>query len=169
MHCLPRFYRYALRYLGNTADAEDAVQDAALSAYLHWAQFKQEAHITTWLGAIVLNSARMHLRRRLRRNFVSLEHPCGDDERYTLSEQLADARPGPEDRFREAEMIEHLGRFLPRLSPPVLRTFQLRYVDGLSIHETATILEVPEGTVKARLARGRRRLECLIQAGRGRW
>jgi len=54
---LPRFYRYALRYLGNAADAEDAVQDAVVSAYRHLAQFRQEAQISTWLVAIVVNSA----------------------------------------------------------------------------------------------------------------
>jgi RNA polymerase sigma-70 factor (ECF subfamily) len=160
---LPRFYRYALRHLHNEADAEDAVQDAVLSAYRHLAQFRQEARITTWLAAIVLNSARMLLRRRLRTNYVSLENCCGDDETNALSERLADDRPNPEDLCRTAEMKEHLDRIMPRLSPPLLRTFQLRHVDGLSIRETANTLNVPEGTVKARLARARRILQRHVR------
>ena len=162
---LPRFYRYALRYLGNAADAEDAVQDAVVSAYRHLAQFRQEAQISTWLVAIVLNCARMQLRRRLRTNFVSLEYCCGDDETYALSERLSDDRPNPEDQCCTAEMRAHLDRIMPKLSPPLLRTFQLRHVDGLSIRGTANVLKVPEGTVKARLARARHILQRLIRTG----
>lgn len=159
---LPRFYRYALRYLGNAADAEDAVQDAVVSAYRHLAQFRQEAQISTWLVAIVVNSARMQLRRRLRATFVSLDYSCGDEKTPALSERLVDGRPNPEDQCRAAEMKEHLNRILPRLPPPLFHTFQLRHVDGLSICETANTLRVPEGAVKARLARARRILQGLM-------
>ena len=59
-----RFRRIALGHLGNSADAEDAVQDALLSALRHVDQFKGRAKMSTWLTAIVINSARMKLRRR---------------------------------------------------------------------------------------------------------
>ena len=59
----PSFYRSAFRYLGNAADAEDAVQDALLSAHKHLGQFRGQARISTWLTAIVINSARMQLRK----------------------------------------------------------------------------------------------------------
>src|ERR1700719_4780445 len=61
---LPMFNKRALRYLGNVPDAEDAVQDALLSAYKHLAQFRGQAQISTWLTAIVTNAALMKLRRR---------------------------------------------------------------------------------------------------------
>ncbi len=61
---LPLFYGRAYRHLGNAADAEDAVQDALLSAYKHLDQFKGQAQMSTWLTAIVTNCARMYLRRR---------------------------------------------------------------------------------------------------------
>jgi DNA-directed RNA polymerase specialized sigma24 family protein len=63
-----RFCRSAFRYLGNAADAEDAVQDALLSAYKHLSEFRGQARISTWLSAIVIDSARMQLRRRQRRH-----------------------------------------------------------------------------------------------------
>jgi RNA polymerase sigma factor (sigma-70 family) len=69
----PRFYRSAFRSLGNAADAEDAVQDAMLSAYKHLSQFRRQARISTWLTAIVINSARIQLRRRLRQPHISLD------------------------------------------------------------------------------------------------
>src|SRR5215510_1237037 len=60
-----RFRRIALNHLGNVADAEDAVQDAFLSALTHVHQFRGQAKMSTWLTTIVINSARMKLRRRL--------------------------------------------------------------------------------------------------------
>jgi len=68
-----RFCRSAFRYLGNAADAEDAVQDALLSAYKHLSEFRGQARISTWLSAIVINSARMQLRRRSRQPHVPLD------------------------------------------------------------------------------------------------
>src|SRR5260370_7541594 len=57
LYNLPMFYRRAFRFLGNSADAEDAVQDALLSAYKHFAQFRGQARISTWLSPIATNSA----------------------------------------------------------------------------------------------------------------
>ena len=71
--CLPSFYRRAHRHLGNAADAEDAVQDALVSAYKHLDQFKGQAQMSTWLTAIVTNSALMQLRRRPRQTHLSLD------------------------------------------------------------------------------------------------
>jgi len=62
----PMLQRRAYQQLGNAADAEDAVQDALLSAYKHLDQFKGQAQVSTWLNAIVTNCARMQLRRRPR-------------------------------------------------------------------------------------------------------
>src|SRR5689334_22928399 len=59
-----RFHRKAYRYLGNTHDAEDAVQDAFLCAYQHLSGFKGQAQLSSWFTRIVINSARMQLRRR---------------------------------------------------------------------------------------------------------
>src|SRR5580700_10238848 len=67
---LAPLYRRAFHILGNAADAEDAVQDALLAAYTHLNQFKGQAQISTWLTTIVLNCARMQLRRRSRHVYV---------------------------------------------------------------------------------------------------
>src|ERR1700758_2185217 len=63
---LPSLYRGAHRILCNAADAEDAVQDALLAAYTHLDQFRGRSKMSTWVTAIVHNSAKMELRRRLR-------------------------------------------------------------------------------------------------------
>src|SRR5258708_38794411 len=74
---LPPLYRRAYRILGNTADAEDAVQDALLAAYTHLDQFRGQAQITTWLTTIMLNCARLQLRRRAKHVQVSLDESTG--------------------------------------------------------------------------------------------
>jgi RNA polymerase sigma-70 factor, ECF subfamily len=160
---LPRLYKGAYRILGNAADAEDAVQDALLAAYTHLNQFRGQAQISTWLTTIVLNCARMQLRRRPRLAHVSLDQSNGELQSLSVSERLADHRPSPEDESLECELSTRLSHLHGQLSPTLRRTFQLRDIDGLSVRETARILGVPTGTVKAQLARARRRLKELMR------
>ena len=160
----PRFRRIALAHLGDIADAEDAVQDALLAALTHMHQFRGQAKMSTWLTAIVINSARMKLRRRFGRVYLALDETIRQD--FTLAEMLSDTRPGPEETYRKREIVEQLAQATSRLSPTLLRTFQLRDVYGLSIRETAHLLGVPAGTVKARLARARMKLRKAIGKSR---
>jgi RNA polymerase sigma-70 factor (ECF subfamily) len=155
---LPRFYRSAYRYLGNTADAEDAVQDAMLAAYLHLDQFKGQAQMSTWLTAIVTNCARMQLRRRPRQPHLSLDEPSGEDQKYCLSDRLTDSGLNPEDQCRNSELRRRLMQFVSRLSPSLRRAFKLRDLDGCSVREAARTLGLAEGTVKAQLSRARAKL-----------
>ena len=122
----PLLHRTAHRYLGNAADAEDAVQDALLSAYKHLDQFSGQAQMSTWLVAIVSNCARMQLRRRPRQIHVSLNEQFGDEQGYTVSERLVDYAPSPEEEYRKAELHERLMQFAEELSPTLRRAFQLR-------------------------------------------
>jgi RNA polymerase sigma-70 factor (ECF subfamily) len=154
-HCLPSFHRTAFRFLGNDADAEDAVQDALLSAYKHLHEFRGQSLMSTWLTSIVRNCALMQLRRRPRLVHVSLDAPINEQGEYSESERLADHRGNPEEQCREAEIKARLRELALQLSPALRRTFYLRALQGLSIHETAGILQVAEGTVKAQLTRAR--------------
>jgi RNA polymerase sigma-70 factor, ECF subfamily len=160
---LTPLYRRAYRILGNTADAEDVVQDALLAAYTHLDQFRGQAKISTWLTTILLNCARLQLRRRPRHIHVSIDESSEDLQPSSVSERLADNRPNPEDQCRESELRERLTHFHRQLSPTLRRTFRLRDVEGLSIRETAQILGVPRGTVKAQSARARKRLKELMR------
>lgn len=160
---LPSLRRSAYRVLGNAADAEDAVQDALLSACKHFDQFRGESQISTWLTAIVSNSARMRLRHRRRHVHVSLDEQTGEGQQYSVGERLAARGPSPEQEYGECELTGRLRQFTKYLSPPLRRAFQLRDVDGLSTRETAEILGLPTGTVKAQLARARKKLKQLMQ------
>jgi|HubBroStandDraft_2_1064218.scaffolds.fasta_scaffold01040_10 RNA polymerase sigma-70 factor (ECF subfamily) len=157
---LPSFYRQAFRYLGNVADAEDAVQDALLSAYKHMGQFRGHARMSTWLTAIVINSARMQLRRRPRQMHISLDEQP-NAESYALSELLPDHKPDPEEQCRRSDLARNVLHLTRHLSPTLRRAFQLRHLQGLTIREMTETLGVAEGTVKARLARARAKLRNL--------
>jgi RNA polymerase sigma-70 factor (ECF subfamily) len=155
---LPSFYRKAYRYLGNAADAEDAVQDALLSAYKHLDQFKGQSQMSTWLTTIVTNSALTQLRRRPRTTHLSLDERFGEEQEYCLSERLADCGPSPEDECRRSQLHGRLMQFVAELSPSLRKAFQLRELDGLTTKEAAHILGVPDGTVKGQLSRARAKL-----------
>ena len=137
------------------------MQDALLSAYKHLGQFRGQAQLSTWLTTIVTNAARMQLRRR-RGSYLSLDEEQGEDG-LTFSEQLPDSRPSPEEVCSTAEARDRLVEGVKRLSPKLRQAFQLREIDGLSTKEAALILGVPEGTVKAQLARARAKLAGIIR------
>ena len=105
---LPSLYRYAYRLLGNKTDAEDAVQDALLAAYKHLNQFRGDAQLSTWLTTIVINCARMYLRKRSRYIHVSLDSRIGEEQEYSLSDILVDHRPNPEDECHRSSLNERL-------------------------------------------------------------
>jgi RNA polymerase sigma-70 factor (ECF subfamily) len=150
-------HRRAYRYLGNAADAEDAVQDALLSACRHLDQFKGQSKISTWLTTIVINSALTQLRRRSRQTHMSLDERFGEEE-YSLAERLADRRPSPEAEYVRSELVGRLMQFVEELPPSLRKAFQLRELDGMTISETANVLGVAEVTVKVQVSRARARL-----------
>jgi RNA polymerase sigma factor (sigma-70 family) len=163
IRCLPSFYAQAMRRLGNAADAEDAVQDAYLSAYTHLNQFRRQAQMSTWLTAIVINSALMKLRRHPRQSHIPLDAPDHEREHQAFSDTIPDHQPNPEEICRRLELAQWLARLSERLSPTLRRTYQMRDMDGLSIRETAKRLGVPHGTVKARVARARGHLKQMVE------
>jgi RNA polymerase sigma-70 factor (ECF subfamily) len=154
---LPRFRRIAMRWLRNPEDAEDAVQDAMLSAFRHIARFDGRSQMSTWLTAIVLNAVRMRVRRCSRKPTLSLDRSTPDDE-WSLSEVLADPRPTPEQAAEQSQLQELFHQWSGSLPASQRSALRLRIEEDLTIRETAEALGVPQGTVKARLARGRARL-----------
>lgn len=160
---LSHLYRYAYRLLGNKADAEDAVQDALLAAFKHWNQFRGEAQLSTWLTAIVINCAKMQLRKRSRHIHISIESPIGEEQEHPFSDMLVDDRPNPEDECHRSTLNARLMKSAAQLSPTLRKTFHLRFVHHLSVCETARVLGVPTGTVKAQTARARAKLRQAIR------
>jgi RNA polymerase sigma-70 factor, ECF subfamily len=161
---MPVLYRRAYHYVGDPHDAEDAVQDALMSAYKHLDQFKGNARMTTWLTSIVTNSALTKLRRRPRHSHVSLDERLTEEPGYSVSDTIVDARPSPESDCIQSELHGYLMKSVCRLSPLLREAVRLHDLAGLSTKEVANILGVPDGTVKARVSRARLKLKQQMQA-----
>jgi RNA polymerase sigma-70 factor (ECF subfamily) len=165
-HSLPRFRRLAMRWLRNHEDAEDAVQDAMLSAARHIGQFDGRAQMSTWLTAIVINAVRMKLRRRPRCHVMSLDQ-SPEQGQWTISDMISDPGPTPERTAEQRELFDLVMELANKLPASQRAALQLTQCDGLSIGNTAKALGVPEGTVKARLARGRAELRRRFHKAAG--
>jgi RNA polymerase sigma-70 factor, ECF subfamily len=159
---LPRFRRIAARWLDNHADAEDAIQDAMVSAFTHIAQFDGRAKLSTWLSAIVINAVRMQMRRRRRGPMFSLDYAPKEGQQ-SISELLADPRPTPEKALERFELSALAIKLTRGLAPSQRAALRLRLQNDFSIRKAAKKLGVPEGTLKARLARGRAKLKGRLR------
>jgi RNA polymerase sigma-70 factor (ECF subfamily) len=150
-------FQTALRVLGNTEDAEDALQDGLLSAYRNLKRFEGRSQFSTWLTRIVINAALMRRRSAKARPAVSLDESPREDE-LPAAERFADSGPTPEQVFANTEIREMLSENLDELSPLLRTAFVLREVQGYSTGEAAKKLGVTENTLKARLWRARHQL-----------
>jgi len=150
-------FQTALRVLGNTEDAEDALQDGLLSAYRNLNRFEGRSQFSTWLTRIVINAALMRRRSAKARPAVSLDEPPREDE-LPATERFADDGLTPEQVFANTEIRAMLSENLDQLSPLLRTAFVLREVQGYSTGEAAKKLGVTENTLKARLWRARHQL-----------
>ena len=142
-----RLYSVALRITGSPEDAEDAVQDAVLSAFQHWARFRGQALGTTWLYRITVNAALQRVRRRHPADYLTET----DFQRGWVADWTEDLARLTE----QAELYAVLERGITLLSEDLRVTLVLRDVEGLSSAESAAILELTEAAMKSRLHRAR--------------
>jgi RNA polymerase sigma-70 factor (ECF subfamily) len=142
-----RLYSTALRITGSREEAEDAMQDAFLSAYRNRASFQGRSEIGTWLFRIVVNAALQRVRRRHPEDYLEA---TDYDNPY-----IAD---WSEDLLRRVELDElraQLENGIGRLPEDLRVALVLRDVEQLSTTETALILEISEAALKSRLHRAR--------------
>lgn len=158
----PSFYGTALRRVRNVADAEDAVQDACLSAFKHLHQFRGASKMSTWLTAIVINSSVAITRRRARQLSTTLDINDEVQDHNALREQLSDLKPNPEASYYRQEVTTRIAELSKRLPPVVSRVFELRYAHELSVKEIARTLDVSEVSVRVYLSRARAQIRRWI-------
>jgi len=149
-------FQTALRLLGNAEDAEDALQEAMLSAYRNLPRFEGRSQFSTWMTRIVINAALM--RRRSKRAHPALSLDDSTDDKTPMVERFADDRPSPEQLYASTELSERVKENLQELSPLLRNAFELRELEGLSADEAARALGVSRNTLKARLWRARQQL-----------
>ena len=148
-------FNLAYRALGNHADAEDAAQDACLSACRNFHRFRGESSVSTWVYRIAVNAALMKLRKD---NNKRAQTQAGYEET-----QLVIPQEGPEALALNSELRERLERGLDLLAPNLKSAVALRNLQGLNNQEAADALAVSVSSFKARLHRGRVQLREHIR------
>ena len=143
-------FRTAYLLAGSAADAEEAAQDGFVKAWRALGRFRAGAPFRPWLLRIVANEARNRRRSGGRRAHLAL--------RLAAEESSGGAAPSPEATFLSAEQREQLLAVVNELPEDQRSVISLRYFVGLSEHEVAETLGVPQGTVKSRTARALERL-----------
>jgi RNA polymerase sigma-70 factor (ECF subfamily) len=157
----PVFFHIALGRLRNVEDAEDAVQEALLSAYKHLGQFQGRSQLSSWLTKIVINTAGMKLRGRRHQKIVSLDQIL-EAGGTTLATELVDTRQTPEAVCAQTEMGEILRKALTQLSPKLRVAFQMRKIAGISDRQIAETLGLTTNALKSRVARARAAISSYI-------
>jgi RNA polymerase sigma-70 factor (ECF subfamily) len=147
-----RLYSLAARLLGDHGEAEDITQETFLRAYQNIEEFRGDARFTTWLYRICYNLCLSCLERK---KHQSMEEPV-PEELPDLGEQL------PEQLLAN-ERRDVVKRALSRMTPEFREVIVLYYTGQLPYEEVATLLELPVGTVRSRLHRGRAELKELVR------
>lgn len=149
-------YNLALRMTGNPEDAADMSQEAFLKAYSSMSSFRGESKFSVWLYRIVSNVCLDFLRRRSRRQTVSLS--IEDDGGEEIQLELPDESQTPEALLEQRMTRDAVRRGLEALPHEQRQILLLREIQGLSYDEIALTLGLEVGTVKSRIFRARKRL-----------
>jgi len=158
-------YRTALRILGQDALAEDATQDAFVSAYQHIVNFR-DGSLKAWFMRILVNKCYDEIRRMQRTAAISLDESLTDDgENEGLYVRLQDHVPSVEAYVEASEQIKYIQECLNKLPIHYRTILALVDIEEMSYGEASAILRIPIGTVKSRLARARFYLQRELKAG----
>lgn len=155
-----RIYNHALRMLGNHEDAEEAVQDIFLKVHRGISDFRGQSEIPTWLYRITVNTCLTRLRRRT----PDLVYPdANQSDTGNQWELIASDDKNPEDLLISKDLNGVLLDALELMSPTDKEILLLFHVDELKYEQIAQALDIPLGTVCARLYRARKKLKSAME------
>ena len=155
-------YNIARRIVPTNEDAEDVVQESFQLAFTHLKNFRGDSRFSTWLTRIVTNAALM----RLRKNNVRREFPLdesSESQRHLSRFDVEDQSLNPEQLYVKKEHHRMLCKAVNELTPGMRKAIELRELDERSTEETARIMGISVGSVKARVFHGRRKLRRLLK------
>lgn len=138
----PRYYRLAYRYLGQEADAQDAVQEAAYKAILKCRSLRNPDFIDTWIYRIVINEALAILRKK--------RHQADSEAVLELVQT--------QDQYQDLDLREAIAR-LDQLDQTIIT---LRFFEELKLEQIAAIMEQPLSKIKSRLYRAMKKLKLSL-------
>jgi len=153
-------FSVAFRITRNREDAQDVVQQSFHKAFVHLNSFQEKSSFSTWLTRIVINEGLMCLRRTRARREVSLGDVESESEELFLPE-IPDRRENPAEIYEQLENERILCEAMNQLSAEFRTVVRLR-LEERTVGETAEILGLGVGTLKARLFRARQKLRVLL-------
>jgi RNA polymerase sigma-70 factor (ECF subfamily) len=158
---LDSLYRTALRMTKNTDDAEDLVQETCLKAYRYFDRFEEGSNLRAWLFKILTNLFINRYRKQAKEP-TPVEYNEAED--YFLYTQMVKSGAVSEHHGPEKDLFDRLlgsdvSQAIDELPDDFRIVVVMAFIEGLSYEEIATALDVPMGTVKSRLHRGRKMLQ----------
>jgi RNA polymerase sigma-70 factor (ECF subfamily) len=150
-------FHVARRMMRNNEDAEDVVQESFQQAFIHLNSFNGDSRFSTWLSRIAINAALMKLRKKHRLFDVSLDESAETEESSSRID-VEDHGLDPEQLYSQKERQRILSKAINELTPGMRIAIELRELDERSTEETARIMGISIGAVKARVFHGRRKL-----------
>ena len=148
-----RLYHVCYRMLSNRQEAEDIAQEAFVRAYINIHTFDQKRKFSTWLFRIATNLCIDRIRKKKPDYYLDSNVP--GTEGLTMYSQIAAAGELPEEEIERMETHDRIQYEIGQLSDKYRSVIILRYIEELPLQEISDILELPLGTVKTRVHRGR--------------
>ncbi len=154
-------YNIAYRMMGNEEDAKDASQEALIKVFKSLKGYNGDSAFTTWLYRIVMNTCKDLLRKR-KPNEVSIDRGFDTGEESPGIE-IEDNSSDPVTKYEEKEVRVTIASAIEQLPENFRSVVVLREIQGMSYDEIAEIEDIPVGTVRSRINRGRRILRELLK------
>jgi RNA polymerase sigma-70 factor (ECF subfamily) len=161
-----RIYNICYRFTGTGNDADDLTQEVFIKMYRTLNTYDVDrGAFMTWVTTVTRNLLVDHFRKtRQDRVTDSLDTTASDHEdTLPLGDRIPDRGPSPDTKVQSREAKEAVHEALQKLSPELREAVILRDLQDFDYREIATVLKVPEGTVKSRINRGRAELARLLQ------
>jgi RNA polymerase sigma factor (sigma-70 family) len=166
-----KVFRVVHRITRNREDAEDAVQDCFLSAFVHMNDFDGRSQFVTWLARIAINAALAKLRKKRGIREIPMEEPSPSAE-FEPHYEVVDAAPNPEQTYTQQERNDVLNAAIGGLRPRARKVVEVHQLQEYSIRETAQILGISTAAAKARMFHARialRRMPALRSITSSNW
>ena len=166
-----KMFRVTFRITRNREDAEDAVQDAFLSAFVHLTDFDERSKFATWLTRIAINAALAKLRKKRGMRELPMDEPGPADGSQSHFE-VPDTALNPEETYHRKERKEIVIAALDGLRPRARKVVEFNQLQERSTKETAQILGISTAAVKARMFHARvalRRMPLLKSMARSKF
>jgi len=160
-----KFLKQAKAILHNKEDAEDALQNAFMSAFLRLHRFEGRSALSTWFTRVVINAALM-IRRSREPAWLAPLPECNSRPGLYWTETVPSSQPDPETLCAEQERAQQIDAALQTMAPILSQAFDLVYHQQMSIREACARLNVSIPAFKARLFRARQELfQALCRSG----